>query len=362
MEGYLTIGEISKFTGVPISTLRYYDSEGIISPIYKDTKSNYRYYSEMQIPVLRIIYYLKRLGFSNDSIKSHLKTLNYSHTLDTKSNYRYYSEMQIPVLRIIYYLKRLGFSNDSIKSHLKTLNYSHTLDLISQLIFDTKEEIKKLQKLHKELVKNSEQIKNLISIEEKINSFFIEESEKIKAIYVTIAESNDEEKFIKAAFKKLSLYTLNTEKELLPIGVCALTIPQENIENKSYRETKLLYMKDIKEFKEKITLLYTLNTEKELLPIGVCALTIPQENIENKSYRETKLLYMKDIKEFKEKITLPKRKYACMYCKGSLLNKKENIDKLLAWIEDNKLTKSEGDILLHFLAGPGFIKNPTLKR
>ena len=32
MEGYLTIGEISKFTGVPISTLRYYDSEGIISP------------------------------------------------------------------------------------------------------------------------------------------------------------------------------------------------------------------------------------------------------------------------------------------------------------------------------------------
>lgn len=262
MEGYLTIGEISKFTGVPISTLRYYDSEGIISPIYKDTKSNYRYYSEMQIPVLRIIFYLKRLGFSNDSIKS----------------------------------------------HLKTLNYSHTLDLISQLIFDTKEEIKKLQKLHKELVKNSEQIKNLISIEEKINSFFIEESEKIKAIYVTIAESNDEEKFIKAAFKKLSLYTLNTERELLPIGVCALTIPQENIENKSYRETKLLYMKD--------------------------------------------------IKEFKEKITLPKRKYACMYCKGSLLNKKENIDKLLAWIEDNKLTKSEGDILLHFLAGPGFIKEP----
>lgn len=262
MEGYLTIGEISKLTGVPISTLRYYDSEGIISPLYKDKKSNYRYYSEMQIPILRIIYYLKRLGFSNDSIKS----------------------------------------------HLKTLNYSHTLDLISQLIYDTKEEIKKLQKLHKELIKSSEQIKNLISIEEKINSFFIEESEKIKAIYVTITESNDEEKFIKAAFKKLSLYTLNTERELLPIGICALTIPQENIENKSYKENKLLYMKD--------------------------------------------------IKELTEKITLPKRKYACVYCKGSLLNKKENIDKLLAWIEDNKLTKSEGDILLHFLAGPGFIKAP----
>ena len=262
MEGYLTIGEISKLTGVPISTLRYYDSEGIISPLYKDKKSNYRYYSEMQIPILRIIFYLKRLGFSNDSIKS----------------------------------------------HLKTLNYSHTLDLISHLIYDTKQEIKKLQKLHKELIKSSEQIKNLISIEEKINSFFIEESEKIKAIYVTITESNDEEKFIKAAFKKLSLYTLNTERELLPIGVCALTIPQENIENKSYKENKLLYMKD--------------------------------------------------IKELSEKITLPKRKYACMYCKGSLLKKKENIDRLLTWIEENNLIRSEGDILLHFLAGPGFIKAP----
>ena len=262
MEGYLTIGEISKLTGVPISTLRYYDSEGIISPLYKDKKSNYRYYSEIQIPILRIIFYLKRLGFSNDSIKS----------------------------------------------HLKTLNYSHTLDLISQLIYDTKQEIKKLQKLHKELIKSSEQIKNLISIEEKINSFFIEESEKIKAIYVTITENDDEEKFIKAAFKKLSLYTLNTERELLPIGVCALTIPQENIENKSYKETKLLYMKD--------------------------------------------------IKELTEKITLPKRKYACMYCKGNLLNKNENIEKILVWIEENNLTKSEGDILLHFLAGPGFIKAP----
>lgn len=263
MEEYLTIGEISKLTGVPISTLRYYDSEGIVSPLYKDKKSNYRYYSEMQIPVLRIIYYLKRLGFSNNSIKS----------------------------------------------HLKTLNYSHTLDLISQLIFDTKEEIKKLQKLHKELLKNSEQMKKLISIEKKINSFFIEDSEKIKAIYVSIAENDSEEKFIKAAFKKLSIYTLNTEKELLPIGICALSVPQENIDNKSYKETKLIYMKD--------------------------------------------------IKDFSEKITIPNRKYACMYCKGKISDKKENIDKLLNWIEENNLVRSEGDILLHFLAGPGFIKEPT---
>ena len=41
MEDYLTIGEISKLTAVPISTLRYYDSEGIFSPALKDEKNNY---------------------------------------------------------------------------------------------------------------------------------------------------------------------------------------------------------------------------------------------------------------------------------------------------------------------------------
>ena len=33
MKDYLTIGEVSKITSLPISTLRYYDSEGIISKL-----------------------------------------------------------------------------------------------------------------------------------------------------------------------------------------------------------------------------------------------------------------------------------------------------------------------------------------
>ena len=82
MKDYLTIGEISKITNLPISTLRYYDSEGIISPDYKDEKTNYRYYRFFQIPIIKMIVHLKKLGFSNLKIKSHLENLSYSHTLE----------------------------------------------------------------------------------------------------------------------------------------------------------------------------------------------------------------------------------------------------------------------------------------
>lgn len=137
MEDYLTIGEISKLTAVPISTLRYYDSEGIFSPALKDEKNNYRYYT----------------GF------------------------------QIPVLKIIVHLKKLGFTNDSIKSHLKNLNYSHTLDLIAKIVDETKAEIKRLQKIEKELLQNAGQVKHLIEIEEKIDTFFRRDRGNKSCIY-----------------------------------------------------------------------------------------------------------------------------------------------------------------------------------
>lgn len=264
LDEYLTIGEISKLTGVPISTLRYYDSEGIISPSYKDKRNNYRYYTEMQVPVLRIIVHLKKMGFSNESIKS----------------------------------------------HLKTLNYSHTLDLITQIIADTKAEIKRLQKTERELIKNAAQMEKLISIEGKLNTFFIEEAEETKAVYITINTNEEPRKVIKAAFRKLDPYTS----------------------------------------KEK--------SKTELLPIGIYSLLIPEKSIRNGIYRETKLLFMNDIKEYKDKMVIPKTKYACMYCKGKLADKHEKIEELLQYIEDEGMSLASGDTLFHFLAGPGFIKEP----
>lgn len=265
LDEYLTIGEVSKLTGIPISTLRYYDSEGIISPSYKDKKNNYRYYTEMQVPVLRIIVHLKKIGFSNESIKS----------------------------------------------HLRTLNYSHTLELITQIIADTKAEIKRLQKTERELIKNAVQMEKLISIERKINTFFIEEIEETKGVYIPISTNDEPRKVIKAAFRKLDVYT---SKE---------------------------------------------RAHTALLPIGIYALMIPEESIKNGIYRETKLFFMSDIKGYKDKMIIPKTKYACMYCKGRLLDKQEKIEELLRWIKDKGMILDKGDTLFHFMAGPGFVKEPT---
>lgn len=48
-DGYLTIGEMAKITGINAKCLRYYDQIGILCPIKTDSKTGYRYYSPSQI-------------------------------------------------------------------------------------------------------------------------------------------------------------------------------------------------------------------------------------------------------------------------------------------------------------------------
>lgn len=54
-DNLLSIGALSKQTGVHIKSLRYYDSLGILRPAYVDPSSGYRYYNLQQIPVVGAI-------------------------------------------------------------------------------------------------------------------------------------------------------------------------------------------------------------------------------------------------------------------------------------------------------------------
>lgn len=58
----LTIGELSKITGVHIKALRYYDSLGILKPEYIDPDSNYRYYSFPQKATVEAIQFCVDIG------------------------------------------------------------------------------------------------------------------------------------------------------------------------------------------------------------------------------------------------------------------------------------------------------------
>ncbi len=52
---FLSIGRLSKLTGVHIKSLRYYDKIGILKPAYVDPESSYRYYSHEQLSIVEAI-------------------------------------------------------------------------------------------------------------------------------------------------------------------------------------------------------------------------------------------------------------------------------------------------------------------
>ena len=59
-----SIGEFSKITGLTVKSLRFYHEQGVLVPAYVDSGSGYRYYSEPQVEVARIIVTLRNLEFS----------------------------------------------------------------------------------------------------------------------------------------------------------------------------------------------------------------------------------------------------------------------------------------------------------
>lgn len=62
-----TIGQVSKMFGLPVSTLRYYDKQGLFPEMKR--VSGIRNFGETEIEVLRLIECLKRSGLEIKDIK-----------------------------------------------------------------------------------------------------------------------------------------------------------------------------------------------------------------------------------------------------------------------------------------------------
>jgi effector-binding domain-containing protein len=60
----LKIGEFSRLSQTPVSTLRYYDDIGLLKPVEVDSLTGYRYYAAEQMPKLNRVSALKDLGLS----------------------------------------------------------------------------------------------------------------------------------------------------------------------------------------------------------------------------------------------------------------------------------------------------------
>lgn len=69
----MTIGQMAKLNHISEQTLRLYDREGLLSPLYRDDKNGYRYYDIRQSAQLDTIQYMKALGMPLKEIKTHMK-------------------------------------------------------------------------------------------------------------------------------------------------------------------------------------------------------------------------------------------------------------------------------------------------
>ena len=73
---HYSINEASKLTGLPSSTLRYYESIGIIQPVARDQSSKHRTYSQRDIDVLDTIACLNATGMKLDDMRTYIANLS----------------------------------------------------------------------------------------------------------------------------------------------------------------------------------------------------------------------------------------------------------------------------------------------
>lgn len=70
---FYTIREVAKLSGLPESTLRYYETIGLIHPITRDASSKHRVYNEHDVNVAVAIACLNATGMSLEDMRTYLK-------------------------------------------------------------------------------------------------------------------------------------------------------------------------------------------------------------------------------------------------------------------------------------------------
>lgn len=88
VEGYKTIGEVSKETGLPVREIKYYSERGIVSPSkeYYQGNKKYNLYSNSDIVKIQRIALYRELGYSKDQIKEIISNpdFNWKEALDSQ--------------------------------------------------------------------------------------------------------------------------------------------------------------------------------------------------------------------------------------------------------------------------------------
>ena len=146
-----TIGQVAKLTGLSISTIRYYDKEGLLNGINR--KSGIRSFNDKDLNKIRVIECLKNSGMLIKEIRDFMKlceegdsSLNerYNFFLDQEKKVQDQIKSLNQTLKLIkfkqwYYLKAISDNTESI---VKNMSIDDMPDDIKELYLETHNDYK----------------------------------------------------------------------------------------------------------------------------------------------------------------------------------------------------------------------------
>lgn len=146
-----TIGQVAKLTGLSISTIRYYDKEGLLNGINR--KSGIRSFNDKDLNTIRVIECLKNSGMLIKEIRDFMKLCEEGDSsLNERYNFFLYQEKKVQdqikslnqTLKLIkfkqwYYLKAISDNTESI---VKNMSIDDMPDDIKELYLETHNDYK----------------------------------------------------------------------------------------------------------------------------------------------------------------------------------------------------------------------------
>jgi DNA-binding transcriptional MerR regulator len=100
----VSIGEFSRISSVPLTTLRFWERTGVMKPAWVNAQNGYRYYDVAQLKSVGTILALQNCGFKNKEIKNCV-----SHELPTELFVNKYAELQSARKKIESAMQYLAF-------------------------------------------------------------------------------------------------------------------------------------------------------------------------------------------------------------------------------------------------------------
>ncbi|MEM8862569.1 MAG: MerR family transcriptional regulator [Chloroflexota bacterium] len=221
----LKIGDFAKLAQIPTHRLRYYDKQGLLSPITTDDETGYRYYSIEQLGQLNRIISLLDMGLSVAEIKANL-----------------IANIDVEQMEELLYRRQIAIEKEIISRQFQLRQVHHRLQQIEE----------QSQESPYDIVVKSLHAYSVASIRETINSFqdiALQCSDLHEEIYETISQCG-----VNAESPTINLYHMPAFKNTdLDFEACVVVPYKVLAENPNSR----VKFRKLNKYPKAATLLFT---------------------------------------------------------------------------------------------------------